>query len=218
MANESTQAGEFFEVYAGQFDSIYDTQANKGISGWVNRTLRTSMAVRFEKTFAALRPMQGRSVLDVGCGSGRYITPCLRLGASRVLAMDLSEQMLALAEDHVKEAGLSVGKVEFVCADFFNHSATEKYDYAIVMGVMDYIGDADAFLDKLMRCVTQKAVLSFPAAESVLRWQRKCRYWLRGCPLRFYRQKEIASLIEDMGVSVSSIERIFRDYFVILSP
>jgi malonyl-CoA O-methyltransferase len=52
-----------------------------------------------ERAMLALLPgtLQGRVVLDVGCGSGRYLLHALRRGAARVIGVDLSPQMLARA-------------------------------------------------------------------------------------------------------------------------
>lgn len=41
--------------------------------------------------------LHGKAVLDVGCGSGRYMLHALRRGAARVTGVDLSPHMLARA-------------------------------------------------------------------------------------------------------------------------
>src|ERR1700733_3280017 len=53
-----------------------------------------------ERAMLSLMPggLRGQSVLDVGCGSGRYMLHVLRGGASRVTGVDLSPQMLQRAE------------------------------------------------------------------------------------------------------------------------
>jgi malonyl-CoA O-methyltransferase len=53
-----------------------------------------------ERAMLGLMPgeLQGQSVLDVGCGSGRYMLHALRGGAPRVSGVDLSPQMLQRAE------------------------------------------------------------------------------------------------------------------------
>ncbi|HEV7122100.1 MAG TPA: class I SAM-dependent methyltransferase [Rhodanobacter sp.] len=52
-----------------------------------------------ERAMLGLMPdtLLGEAVLDVGCGSGRYILHALRRGAARVIGVDLSRQMLARA-------------------------------------------------------------------------------------------------------------------------
>ncbi|OOG56561.1 class I SAM-dependent methyltransferase [Rhodanobacter sp. C03] len=52
-----------------------------------------------ERAMLGLMPatLQGQAVLDVGCGSGRYMLHALRRGASRVTGVDLSPEMLQRA-------------------------------------------------------------------------------------------------------------------------
>ena len=52
-----------------------------------------------ERALLGLMPvtLQGQAVLDVGCGSGRYMLHALRRGAARVIGVDLSPPMLERA-------------------------------------------------------------------------------------------------------------------------
>ena len=61
----------FFSGYAADFDAIYANQATP-FNSVVNRLFRRSMRLRFELTIAGCNPINGRSVLDVGCGPGHY--------------------------------------------------------------------------------------------------------------------------------------------------
>ncbi|HJW07427.1 MAG TPA: methyltransferase domain-containing protein, partial [Rhodanobacter sp.] len=53
-----------------------------------------------ERALLALMPasLRGQTVLDAGCGSGRYMLHALRRGAARVTEVDLSSPMLKRAE------------------------------------------------------------------------------------------------------------------------
>ncbi|MFZ0872889.1 MAG: class I SAM-dependent methyltransferase [Rhodanobacter sp.] len=52
-----------------------------------------------ERAMLGLMPatLPGQAVLDVGCGSGRYMLHALRRGAARVIGVDLSPEMLQRA-------------------------------------------------------------------------------------------------------------------------
>ncbi len=215
MQDESEKAGEFFEGYAGQFDEIYMIQTQKGLRGWLNRRLRASMLIRYEKTFSSLQPMENHTVLDIGCGSGRYLVRCLELGATKVTGIDLSEEMLSLSRRALDHVGNLSERTKLICGDFLKYDFKEPYEYAIVMGVMDYIENPKDFLTKLSKTVSEKAVLSFPIAESKWTLQRKVRYKLRGCPLHFYRRRQLEKLMECSGFRDFLIEQIARDYFVV---
>jgi malonyl-CoA O-methyltransferase len=48
--------------------------------------------------------LRGRTILDVGCGTGRYMLETLRRGATRVVGLDLSPQMLRRARTELENA------------------------------------------------------------------------------------------------------------------
>ena len=71
-------ARDFFEGYARDFDHIYEEGGKGPIARYIDTSLRKEMRIRFEKTFEALAPMQGRSLFDAGCGGGRYAIPAAK--------------------------------------------------------------------------------------------------------------------------------------------
>src|SRR6185312_10627126 len=69
-----------------------------------------------ERAMLALMPtgLHGQSVLDAGCGSGRYMLHALDRGAARVTGIDLSTEMLerADAELAAHDRGLTIGHLD----------------------------------------------------------------------------------------------------------
>ena len=69
-----------------------------------------------ERAMLALMPtgLHGQSVLDAGCGSGRYMLHALDRGAARVMGIDLSPEMLerADAELAAHDRGASIELVQ----------------------------------------------------------------------------------------------------------
>lgn len=214
MDDVSTEAGRFFESYSHQFDEIYRLQQQKNLMGWFNRRFRASMVLRYKKTFETLHPMHEHTVLDIGCGSGRFLVRSLELGAKAVTGIDLSKEMLTISRHWLEETPVDGARVKLICGDFLTQELDNVFDFGIVIGVMDYIKDAEIFLDKLARVVRRKAVLSFPVSESALAFQRKLRYRFRGCPLFLYGRKEVEHLAQVSPFQKYTIERIQRDYFV----
>ena len=84
---------------------------------------------------------------------------CLELDAAKVTGIDLSEEMLALSRKALEQAGDFSIQAELVCQDFLERKFQAPYDYAIVMGVMDYVENPKEFLQKLSDVFTKKAVL-----------------------------------------------------------
>jgi len=58
-----------------------------------------------EYSFYLLGDARGRTVLDLGCGSGEELIPLLNRDA-RVMGIDISPDLVAIAERRLKEAGL----------------------------------------------------------------------------------------------------------------
>jgi len=173
---------------------------------------------RYRMTFEALEPLSDKSVLDIGCGSGPYVVEAARRGSSKVVGLDMAQGMLDLAKQRAEAAGC-IERCQFVLGMFPQDVPQEKFNYAIVMGVMDYIADPLNFLTVLAQQVTDRAVLSFPSKHWFRTPLRKFRYWLKRCPVYFYEPKQIEDLSKAAGFSDLKIEKIpgaGMDYFVTL--
>jgi 2-polyprenyl-3-methyl-5-hydroxy-6-metoxy-1,4-benzoquinol methylase len=209
MPADRTQ--EFFHGYAGDFDAIYSTHRGP-FRDLLNRVFRKSMRLRFEKTMEGCRPIEGKSVLDVGCGPGHFSIQLARNGAARALGIDFAEGMLGIAAEHAARAGVAA-RCEFRQADFFAFPAEETFDYVVIMGFMDYMAEPRKVIEKALSLCRSKVFFSFPAAGGLLAWQRKRRYANR-CDLFLYRRDQIERLFDGLeGVQVT-IEPIARDFFV----
>lgn len=93
-------------------------------------------------------PQQGKSLLDVGCGSGRMyllLQDCLYTG------MDGSQEMLKLARERAPQA-------TFLQADILASSlpcADKAYDVALCMHVMRHLPGYEKLLVELARAVRE---------------------------------------------------------------
>src|SRR5512138_3262425 len=57
-----------------------------------------AMYVRMQAGLDLLRPhLAGKTVLDVGCGSGRFAFQLLEAGAAKVIGVDISEEAVRIA-------------------------------------------------------------------------------------------------------------------------
>lgn len=214
----SEGAARFFDQFAGQFDTLYDGQRGP-LMRWLDRRFRSDMFTRFALTFECFGELSGKSVLDVGCGSGPYVVEAFRRGAASVTALDPADGMLELTKQ--KLAGTPhEGKCQLV-RGLFPGPKLEPHDVAIVMGVMDYVEDAATFLRELRPLVKQTAAISFPSRHWLRTPIRKVRYKLRRCPLYFYDSDSIERLARGAGwskVAIKKIEGAGLDYHVCLEP
>jgi ubiquinone/menaquinone biosynthesis C-methylase UbiE len=208
------RTSEFFDSYAHGFDAIYGTR-NSFVNRIVNRYLRKSMMLRYRKTIDGCDPIDGRTVIDIGCGPGHYAISLAGKGARNVLGIDFADGMIKLADEYAHRAGVS-DRCEFVCGDFMAYRADRKFDYSILMGFMDYVADPRQVVEKAISVTGSKAFFSFPADGGFLSWQRKLRY-RRRCDLYLYTSESLKEIFAGIaGVSIN-VEKIARDYFVTAS-
>jgi ubiquinone/menaquinone biosynthesis C-methylase UbiE len=211
---ETNRTAQFFDSYAKDFNAIYGNQ-NTMLNAVVNRVFRKSMMLRYDRTLAGCTPIEGKSVIDVGCGPGHYAVALAARGAARVLGVDFAPGMIDIARARAERAGVGE-RCSFQVGDFVAAPGGETFDYAVVMGFMDYIQEPRALIESVARVCRGKAFFSFPADGGPLAWQRRLRYRSR-CPLFLYSEPQIRRLLSDLPIKASSIEPISRDYFVTLT-
>ncbi|HYC14598.1 MAG TPA: methyltransferase domain-containing protein [Stellaceae bacterium] len=209
--SEGNRAATFFDAYAGDFNAIYGT-ANTLPNRVINRLFRQAMRLRYEKTLAGCEPIAGRTAIDVGCGPGHYAIALARAGASDVLGLDFASGMIDLARRNAATAGVEA-RCRWEYGDFLTHPISSTFDYAVVMGFMDYIADPARVVARVLQLTRRRAFFSFPVAGGVLAWQRKLRYRSR-CDLFLYRKPQLEVLFEPFAPGRFKIEPIDRDYFV----
>lgn len=213
------QAGAFFDGFAETFDTFYDGKRSR-IMQWVDRRYRHDMFARYALTFERLGDLSGKRGLDIGCGSGPYLAEALKRGAAHVVAIDPAPGMLDLALQRVRKLG-QADRVTMIEGYFPEKVPPGPFDFAIVMGVLDYVPDAYAFLKSLRSILAGTAAVSFPSKHWFRTPIRRVRYRLRNCPVYFYDAPQIASLGRRAGFGVVDIVKIpgaGMDYHVCLAP
>ena len=213
QCSDSEKVKSTFESCAKKFDSIYEPSERKNLlARWIDTQFRQSMYIRFEETLKNIDTVDIQSVLDVGCGSGRYAVQFLRMGKS-VTGIDMATEMLKLAEQTCQR-DFPNGNARFICGNYFDHPFSEKFDAAVLMGVFDYIEDPAKLLNKL-KTETNKMILgSFPKSGNILNSIRKVRYFFKGCPLYYYSKNNLDKLFHACNFQNYQILENDREYYV----
>jgi 2-polyprenyl-3-methyl-5-hydroxy-6-metoxy-1,4-benzoquinol methylase len=95
-----------------------------------------------EKTGLSLEQLQGKTVLDVGCGMGRFAEIVARAGA-RVVGIDLSSAVDAAAENLSSFENAAIVQADVFSLPF----ARESFDVIYSIGVLHHTPDTrEAFL------------------------------------------------------------------------
>lgn len=192
----------YFHEHAEQFDSIY--HEGQPLQSAFNRMFRKAIYERYAITFEQSEPLAGKTVLDIGCGSGRYAVEFARRGAKRVVGVDYAPGMLALADDYARTNGVA-DRCQFVQGDFTTQLLGEKFDVVIAIGVFDYQSKPVEFMARMAEHCRGKVIASFPGRSLVRMPLRKFRYWLGDCPVLFYREEEVREIGVKAGLDVRII-------------
>lgn len=202
---------DYFETTATRFASIYASPR------LIDRIFRRDMYERFRRTLAECQPLEGASVLDVGCGSGQYATALAAGGAGEVVGLDFARTMLGIATAQARMAGVA-DRCRFLVGDFLVHPFERRFDYVLAIGVFDYVGQPLPFLYRAHELTERKFVVTFPR---LLTWRalvRKVRLTLAGCPVFFYTRRRVEDLMEQAGFAVEKCEPCGKLYFVTAKP
>lgn len=108
----------------------------------------------------ALGDLNGRRVLDVGCGTGRFTRELAALGA-RVTGIDKSETMLGVARATQRAGGI---RPAYVCGDANVAIPEQSYDAITAFYVLQYL-DVPAFCRRAFSALVPEGKLvlaSFP--------------------------------------------------------
>jgi len=99
----------------------------------------------------ALGDVDQRSVLELATGTGHYARRLRRLGASRVVAVDLSAEMVALAQEAENRTPLGI---RYQVHDVATLELEETFDVVIAVYLLHYAADIDG-LDAMARVVAR---------------------------------------------------------------
>lgn len=213
MVDERVKA--HFDADAQRFDQIYER--DKGpFQRFVDDVWRGVVKQRYELTLSRLAPLEGRSVLDVGCGSGRYCIAYAARGAERVVGVDYAPAMLELADRHAVEAGVATA-CEFRRGEFPESglAANERFDFASAMGYFDYVEDPAPHLAAIDAVTTGGFVASFPKSRDFRAPIRRVRFKLSDCPLFLYSRERVDELLARAGVETYELVDLRRDFIVL---
>ena len=171
------------------------------------------MFLRFRETLKNINHPDIHSILDVGCGSGRYCAEFLKMG-KMVTGVDIASEMLNLAKILCKKE-VPEGLIKFINGNYTNVELGEKHDAAVLMGLFDYIENPQPLLKKLKKDINNIILATFPKDNNLLNSIRKVRYQLfKNCPLYFYSKNGLEKLFESCDFNQFNISDSDREYYV----
>lgn len=180
----------------------------------LNSIFRRALKQRWDLTMQYALPAQGKTYLDIGCGTGEYSIALGEAGARQVTGIDFAEPMIDLSRRLADERGLSE-ICEFVAGDFMKLDLRRKYDMALAIGVFDYVDDYEAFWRKMIMVSNSVVIGSFPRHSLIREPVRKLRYRHKGFPVHFYSRAQLESLGSSSGLAKFAIEVLDGGYLLV---
>jgi len=173
--------------------------------------IRESIDRHFATEARSLRPLEGRTALDVGCGAGLLAEPLARLGA-HVTGIDAAPELIEAARTHAGETGLAIRYVAGEVA-----ALDGRFDLVTALEVIEHVADPAAFVRSLADRLAPGGllVMSTPARTA---WSRLLTITLaegtgripRGTHAydQFLSPEELADLLGGAGLAVTATRGI----------
>ncbi|MGB2052022.1 MAG: bifunctional 2-polyprenyl-6-hydroxyphenol methylase/3-demethylubiquinol 3-O-methyltransferase UbiG [Candidatus Puniceispirillaceae bacterium] len=145
------------------------------------KTLHLFTPVRLEYILAAARrtgliadqpdrllPLNGRKVLDVGCGGGLLAEPLCRLGAE-MTAIDASQGAIDVAKAHAASQGLSITYQNIPIETLAKTpKMQEKFDLIYASEIIEHVNNRHQFLQSMRRLLKADGVIIFTTINKTL--------------------------------------------------
>ncbi len=207
-----TRQMKFWDREAHSFDAIYSHKKNR-FGVFLDSVFRWDMYERYKYTMEHSEPIKSRSFLDVGCGTGMYSLEFARRGASKVVGLDIAQEMISICQKRARDEGLG-DSTSFIMSDLLEFHTQEKFDVSIGIGLFDYIKDPISVIVKMRESIQDRAIMSFPKFWTWRAPVRKARLSLKGCDVHFYTLKKIDKMLKLAGFKRYKVQEIGQLYCV----
>jgi ubiquinone/menaquinone biosynthesis C-methylase UbiE len=159
----------------------------------------------------ALAPARGRSVIDVGTGTGRAAIGLAEAGAS-VIGVDASAEMLRVARD--KAAGAAVPMPVGIADAHALPFATGSVDAVVCLRLLMHAIDWRTCVGELCRVARWRVVVDFPSRASLAAVESGARRLAQsfGRDVEAYRvlaERDVAETLRAHGFRVIMVRRQF---------
>lgn len=169
----------------------------------------TPARMRFLKD--TIGTVEGKTILDIGCGGGLISTPLSRLGA-KVTGIDADKQAISVAKQHAKSEGLDINFIHGAAEHLVDEGA--KFDVVMALEVIEHVENPALFVELCAQLVKPNGLVIFStlnrtwksyalgifAAERILKWVPVGTHdWHK-----FIKPSELAKYAGNAGLEVKS--------------
>jgi 2-polyprenyl-6-hydroxyphenyl methylase/3-demethylubiquinone-9 3-methyltransferase len=174
--------------------------------------IRDELIAHFGRNSRSLKPFEGLTLCDVGCGGGLIAEPMARLGF-KVTGIDADDKAIAVARTHASSSGLDVDYSSDTAESLVHR--TRLFDVVLALEIVEHVADPDAFLaacgalvkpggvfiGATLNRTPQSYALAIVGAEYVMRWLPRGTHDWR----RFLRPSEFVLGLRRAGLSATRL-------------
>lgn len=142
-----------------------------------------------------LRDLRGRSLLDIGCGSGLHALAALRLGAEQVVAIDLDPESVSATRTVLERfwQGRAPAVRQLSVFDL-DKDGVGSFDIVYSWGVLHHTGDLDRALRAAAGHVKPGGLLAvalYGKTRCCGMWKKIKRWYVNATPRRQVRAEQL---------------------------
>ncbi|BFI31575.1 2-polyprenyl-6-hydroxyphenyl methylase / 3-demethylubiquinone-9 3-methyltransferase [Marchantia polymorpha subsp. ruderalis] len=176
--------------------------------------IRSALCHHFRKDASSATPLDGLTIVDVGCGGGLACEPLARMGA-QVLGVDAVEKNIKVASVHaMKDPSTSTIQYRCTTAEQLVHE-NQEFDVVLALEVIEHVADHMEFCKSLASLTKKNGMviistinrsisaygLAIVGAEYVLGWLPKGTHdWSK-----FVTPEELALLMKRTSLSIEEM-------------
>lgn len=203
-ATENVHAHEI-DKFGSQAERWWDPQGEFKTLHDVN-----PLRLRFIQEHADL---QGKRIVDVGCGGGILTEALAKLGAE-ALGIDLSEDLIDIADLHSLESGVNAS-YQKISAEALAEQQPESFDHVTCMEMLEHVPDPGSIISACSKLVKPGGMVFFStlnrvpksyllailAAEHLLKMVPKGTHEYKS----FIKPSELSQSARDAGLELQSL-------------
>lgn len=178
--------------------------------------IRDQALEHFGRDGSKIRPFEGLSLLDIGCGGGLVSEPMARIGFE-VLGADASERNIGTARAHAEDAGLLLSYRCTTAEELAAEGAS--FDVVLNLEVVEHVAEAGSFIGSCAELVKPGGIMVVATIDRTLKSLALAKigaeYVLGWLPQgthdwnKFVRPDELIRYLSDAGLSMKRLQGVF---------
>ncbi len=203
--------GSFAEDYHRAFEGTGRDRLHRAINRLFRRkTFETRTAIVAD--LLGKHGVAGKSVLDLGSGSGEVSLLAARLGAT-VTGLDVSPEMVSIARRESERAGLT-DRVRFEVHDVVTQPIPAAA-VSMMIGVIEYYSDLSPILTKAAAATRELVIICDTRGPWWRRWLRYTLARLKHFYLHYHSPDSVAAIMRSAGFAETA--RIAGHSFTVMA-